>query len=58
MKFYDYQKINSESIPSNNLDVTASKKNFDSKKILCKHCKRTLENGIRCLGMCVSDDEY
>jgi len=42
-------------------------KNQNSKKInpisnkdviLCKHCKRTLSNGIRCLGICVSDNDY
>ena len=26
--------------------------------ILCKHCKRTSTNGIRCLGMCVADNDY
>ena len=26
--------------------------------ILCKHCKRTASNGIRCLGMCVADTDY
>ncbi len=26
--------------------------------ILCKHCKRTSSNGIRCLGMCVADNDY
>ena len=26
--------------------------------ILCKHCKRTSANGIRCLGMCVADNDY
>ncbi len=26
--------------------------------ILCKHCKRTSNNGIRCLGMCVADNDY
>ena len=35
--------------------------NFLLKKkdiILCKHCKRTASNGIRCLGMCVADNDY
>ena len=34
--------------------------NFISKKdaILCNHCKRTLSNGVRCLGMCVADNDY
>ena len=27
-------------------------------KILCKHCLRTLSNGIRCMGICVSDNDY
>ena len=33
---------------------------FCTKKeiILCKHCKRTASNGIRCLGMCVADNDY
>ena len=26
--------------------------------ILCRHCKRTASNGIRCLGMCVADNDY
>ena len=37
-----------------------SKNNPPSKKdkILCNHCKRTASNGVRCLGMCVADNEY
>ena len=26
--------------------------------ILCNHCKRTANNGIRCLGKCVADNNY
>ena len=39
----------------NNLEI-----NLSSKKdpILCSHCKRTLSNGVRCLGMCVADNDY
>ena len=38
----------------------SSKVNLLSKKddILCKHCKRTASNGVRCLGMCVADNDY
>ena len=37
-----------------------AKINLTSKKdpILCVHCKRTSSNGIRCLGMCVADNDY
>ena len=41
-------------------DHNNSKINLPSKKddILCKHCKRTASNGVRCLGMCVADNDY
>ena len=37
-----------------------SKINLLSKEdpILCIHCKRTQSNGVRCLGMCVADNDY
>ena len=37
-----------------------SKINLSSEKdpILCTHCKRTASNGVRCLGMCVADNDY
>ncbi len=36
------------------------KNNLTSEKdpILCNHCKRTSSNGVRCLGMCVADNDY
>ena len=41
-------------------DQNNSKTNFSSDKdpILCNHCKRTALNGVRCLGMCVADNDY
>ncbi|MCR8539158.1 MAG: hypothetical protein JJ848_002245 [Prochlorococcus marinus CUG1439] len=38
----------------------SSKVKLSSNKdfILCNHCKRTASNGIRCLGMCVADNDY
>jgi len=41
-------------------DQKNSKINLTSDKdpILCIHCKRTASNGIRCLGMCVADNDY
>tara|TARA_S200000501_G_scaffold106140_1_gene99584 strand:+ start:353 stop:520 length:168 start_codon:yes stop_codon:yes gene_type:complete len=33
---------------------------IDQKKenILCNYCKRTVSNGIRCMGFCVADNDY
>ena len=41
-------------------DQNNSKINLNSEKdpILCNHCKRTASNGVRCLGMCVADNDY
>ena len=41
-------------------DQNNSKNNLYSEKdpILCNHCKRTASNGVRCLGMCVADNDY
>ena len=38
----------------------SSEINLPSNKdvILCNHCKRTTSNGVRCLGMCVADNDY
>ena len=33
-------------------------KNHKEEKILCNHCMRTLTNGIRCMGICVADNDY
>jgi len=27
-------------------------------KVLCNHCGRTSSNGIRCVGICVADNDY
>ena len=41
-------------------DENNSKINLPSNKdpILCNHCKRTASNGVRCLGICVADNDY
>ena len=41
-------------------DQNNSKININTEKdpILCNHCKRTISNGVRCLGMCVADNDY
>jgi hypothetical protein len=30
----------------------------EPEKILCPHCQRTATNGIKCKGICVSDNDY
>ena len=42
----------------NGLNQLDSLKREGKPEILCVHCKRTLENGIRCMGICVADSEY
>ncbi len=41
-------------------DYNNLKINLTSEKdpVLCNHCKRTASNGVRCLGMCVADNDY
>ena len=39
----------------NNLKINLTS---EKDRILCNHCGRTASNGIRCLGMCVADNDY
>ncbi len=39
-----------------NKKIKASNKQLE--KVLCNHCGRTATNGIRCLGICVADNDY
>ena len=52
--------FNSREVFISTKDQNNQKTNFPLKKdlILCNHCKRTSSNGIRCLGMCVADNDY
>ena len=53
MKAYD---LNLDLISNNS--KKESRVSLDKEKILCNHCKRTASNGIRCLGICVADNDY
>lgn len=33
-------------------------KGDENERVLCNHCFRTRTNGIRCLGICVTDSDY
>ena len=53
-------KLNSlkdSSLEKNNSNEDNNESN-KLEKVLCNHCGRTAGNGIRCLGICVSDSEY
>ena len=49
---------NFDSISSKKKDKNESNIALEKNKILCNHCKRTASNGIRCLGICVADNDY
>ena len=49
------------SLDKNNSNQECQKDNLgdnEIEKVLCNHCGRTASNGIRCLGICVADNEY
>ena len=49
------------SLEKNNSNQESQKDNLgdhEIQKVLCNHCGRTASNGIRCLGICVADNEY
>ena len=48
---YEKDEINEENQKNN-------ENNNRLEKVLCVHCRRTLSNGIRCLGICVADSDY
>ncbi len=54
-------KISDESINhflSNKVTEKIQISNKNKEKVLCNHCMRTISNGIRCMGICVSDNDY
>ena len=51
LKDFSFQKNDSNEENNN-------KSTNNLEKILCNHCGRTSSNGIRCLGICVADNEY
>ena len=49
------------SLEKNNSNQEIQKDNLgdnEIEKVLCNHCVRPASNGIRCLGICVADNEY
>ncbi len=53
LKDFSFQKNDSnEQTINNNESIN------NLAKVLCNHCGRTSSNGIRCLGICVADNDY
>ena len=50
---YKLNSLKKSSFQKENIDEESK-----NEKILCNHCGRTSVNGIRCLGMCVADNDY
>ena len=55
MEIFDASK---ELININPQNTMQSYSSSNKDALLCNHCKRTASNGIRCLGMCVADNDY
>ena len=51
-------EINLDLISHQTKNKNVSQVRLNKEKILCNHCKRTASNGIRCLGICVADNDY
>ena len=43
---------------SNEENLKDNESKDQQEKVLCNHCGRTSSNGIRCLGICVADNDY
>ena len=51
-------ELNLDSTNDKTIKKNESKVLLEKEKILCPHCMRSASNGIRCLGMCVADNDY
>ncbi len=57
-KLNSLQDTSSENQESNEESPKNNESNNKLEKVLCNHCGRTKSNGIRCLGICVADNDY
>ena len=48
----------SEKQYNNKTNYKDNQSKHQQEKVLCNHCGRTSSNGIRCLGICVADNDY
>lgn len=50
--------MTTQSQTENNKSNLDKNKAQDNEKVLCPHCLRTASNGLKCKGICVSDNDY
>ena len=53
-----FKDFSFENHKSNEDNQKNNETNNQLEKVLCNHCGRTTSNGIRCLGICVADNDY
>ena len=57
-KLNSFQDSSFEKKHNNEENYKDNQSEDQQEKVLCNHCGRTSSNGIRCLGFCVSDNDY
>jgi len=57
-KLNSFKDFFSERKNSNDESLKDKENQDQQEKVLCNHCGRTSSNGIRCLGICVADNDY
>ena len=57
-KLNSFKDFFSEKKYSNKENLKDNESKDKQEKVLCNHCGRTSSNGIRCLGICVADNDY
>jgi len=57
-KLNSFKDSSFEDDHSNEANQKENESKDQQEKVLCNHCGRTSSNGIRCLGICVADNDY
>ena len=57
-KLNSFKDSSSQKKHNNEEDDKGNESKDLKEKVLCNHCGRTSSNGIRCLGICVADNDY
>ena len=57
-KLYSFKDSYFEKNDTNKEKQKNNESNNKLEKVLCTHCGRSNSNGIRCLGICVADNDY